>query len=655
MNHRPAEGGRHCSSGALAVVLALSAAACAGLHAEGAGTTSPEPRRMCSYARPISDRAAWEPLAATAEGRAAIGRAEGFVALPTPDCSDEKWLEFFTTGSRRAYEIPFFERTTRLEWLVLAEALEDRGRFLPDIERQLAAICDERSWVIPAHDRKKIAWEGTGPIIDLFSSARALFIARWLAVLGERLPSDLVARAKGLARARVIEPYLALCRMPLGEEDSYSETSCRWFRTKSNWGAVCHSGCAGAVLLLSTDPQERADAIAACRMGMERHLEAFRPDGYYEEGAGYWNFGFGHLIRAGLAIREATGGKVDILAGERVKTCALFAANYLLEPGLAPTFGDGTASPTALNLAYCRKVWPAAFAAVSPDLPPLGGICGGEIESSVECEWGFRAFDPPDRTDGTGGLPLRTFYPDGQVLIARLGASAPQRLAAAIKGGCNADMHNHNDLGTYVVSLDGKVVCGDPGGEWYTARTFSSRRYDSPYLSSYGHPVPRVNGCLQPAGAAYRTKIVSTSFSDDCDRVEYDMTAAYPAEAKVASLVRTLVFDRKARTITVSDRGTFTSPVSFEVPIVTYRESVFTPEKSRLFLVEDAPGVFGTYRTSFGGMSVDVAAVGGDWNWSCELLPNPLKRSARRLAVRFDRPVSAAEVSMVFSIGEECR
>lgn len=650
-------------NGRILVVGMAAAAAVAGIRVCSAnpevgtaGATPPPARRTGGYARPISDRAAWEPLAATAEGRAAIRRAEGFVGLPVPDCSEEKWLEFFTTGSRRAYEVPYFERTTRLEWLVLAESLEDRGRFLPDIERLLAAICDERSWVIPAHDKKKAAWEGRSPVIDLFASARALFIARWLAVLGERLSSDLVARAKGLVCARVIEPYLAVCRMPLGKGDAdYSSTSCHWFRTKSNWGAVCHSGCAGTVLLLSPDPQERADAIAACRMGMERHLEAFRPDGYYEEGAGYWNFGFGHLIRAGLAIREATDGKVDILAGERVKTCALFAANYLLEPGLAPTFGDSAVSPTALNLAYCRKIWPEAFSAVSPDLPPLGGIPEGEIESSVYCEWGFRAFDPPDRTAGTGNLPLRTYYPNGQVLIARLGASAPHRLAAAIKGGWNADMHNHNDLGTYVISLDGKIVCGDPGGEWYTARTFSGHRYDSPYLSSYGHPVPRVNGCLQPAGAAYRTKIVSTSFTDDCDRIEYDLTAAYPAEAKIDSLVRTLVFDRKARTVTVRDRGTFSSPVTFEVPLVTYQESVFSPVKSRVFLVDVAEDISGTYRTSFGGLAVDVAAVGGDWNWSCELLPNPLRRSARRLAVRFDRPVSSVEVSMVFSIGEESR
>ena len=41
------------------------------------------------------------------------------------------------------------------------------------------------------------------------------------------------------------------------------------------------------------------------------------------------------------------------------------------------------------------------------------------------------------------------------------------------------------------------LIALDAGGEDYTSRTFSSRRYESQALNSFGHPVPRVAGAMQ--------------------------------------------------------------------------------------------------------------------------------------------------------------
>ena len=80
-------------------------------------------------------------------------------------------------------------------------------------------------------------------------------------------------------------------------------------------------------------------------------------------------------------------------------------------------------------------------------------------------------------------------------------AGAKTRLSAAVKGGSNDEFHNHNDVGGFVLAVDGTVpVIVDPGAEYYSGRSFSSRRYESNLNNSFGHSVPRINGELQIAG-----------------------------------------------------------------------------------------------------------------------------------------------------------
>ncbi len=48
-------------------------------------------------------------------------------------------------------------------------------------------------------------------------------------------------------------------------------------------------------------------------------------------------------------------------------------------------------------------------------------------------------------------------------------AGTPAPLAVALKGGHNAEHHNHNDVGSFVVALGKSTPLADPGGEVYTS------------------------------------------------------------------------------------------------------------------------------------------------------------------------------------------
>ena len=213
------------------------------------------------------------------------------------------------------------------------------------------------------------------------------------------------------------------------------------------------------------------------------------------------------------------------------------------------------------------------------------------------------------------------------------------RLSIAIKGGHNAELHNHNDVGSYAIMLDGAEMGGDPGGEVYTRRTFSKDRYVSKVLNSYGHPVPVVGGKLQKGGRAAAAKVLRTEFTDEKDVVEFDYAAAYDVPA-LKSLVRTMTFDRANSSITITDRVAFSEPTAFEVPVVTYREWKANDDFTE-FQFKKQPK---TYRRL--NMAVQSSAPVA---FKDEKIENPNKPDVTRLAFTFKEPVVEATFTTVFS------
>ena len=161
-------------------------------------------------------------------------------------------------------------------------------------------------------------------------------------------------------------------------------------------------------------------------------------------------------------------------------------------------------------------------------------------------------------------------------------------MSVSFKGGHNRESHNHNDVGTYIIALDGVPMVLDPGGEVYTARTFSPRRYESKLLNSYGHSVPRINGKLQTnrvGGDAFNPPknltpiqdiqgvLLKHDFSADYGMAKFDLSRVYNHVAGVKKLERTFVFDRKnGGSFTVTDEAKFSPAADFEDAVITLGE-----------------------------------------------------------------------------------
>jgi hypothetical protein len=78
--------------------------------------------------------------------RAATAREE-----PVPTLSASLYLDYYRTGGRSDYQPPNRTRRRRLSRVALAECFEREWTYLDPVLDYVWAICEQSSWVIPAH------------------------------------------------------------------------------------------------------------------------------------------------------------------------------------------------------------------------------------------------------------------------------------------------------------------------------------------------------------------------------------------------------------------------------------------------------------------------------------------------------------------------
>lgn len=96
---------------------------------------------------------------------------------------------------------------------------------------------------------------------------------------------------------------------------------------------------------------------------------------------------------------------------------------------------------------------------------------------------------------------LHSCYDEAGIIISRPATGSTCRLGVSVKGGHNAENHNHNDVGSYAVVMGSQTMAGDMGGPFsYPGDYFSGNAYKYPIKNSFGHPVPFINGQCQVSG-----------------------------------------------------------------------------------------------------------------------------------------------------------
>lgn len=504
-----------------------------------------------------SDRAVWGNKELQSRLRRITKAVDGKFEVVVPPWSDAAYLEFSKTGARPDGEAMLKARQAQLIPLVLAECVEYKGRYLEAISKVLDALVSQRTWVYPAHDQRLETFRGERYFVDLNSADVADQVAQALHLLRGKLAAQLDAKARQALERRIFAPM----RQSIGGKAVKGH---EWLQLKTNWTPVCLEGVMSAVLAVLPDRAERAQFILASTSYLDDYLDGFSPDGYSGEGLAYWNYGFGRYLELREELVRTTNGIVDLLANPRAHQVAMFGARIAMWPGNAALFGDAAVGtrPDHNATVYAMQAfnWKnAAYAAYESPLPLILLIFGRATP--------YAGAARQELLD-----PLRHYFPDAGVLVARPGPISSSQLAVTVKSGGNVN-HSHNDIGSYVIGMGDDQPMGDPGGVLsYNRDSFGARRYESKVFNSYGHPVPVVAGRLQTEATKITPPSPTVSFTETADEFVVDLARAY-ATPQLKSLTRSMTYSRSGNgAVRVTDSFEFDSPQTFETAITTRGE-----------------------------------------------------------------------------------
>ena len=398
---------------------------------------------------------------------------------------------------------------------------------------------------------------------------------------------------------------------------------------QNNWNAVCLAGVVGAARTILPDRDDRAVFIAAGEHYSQYFINGFTDDGYCEEGPGYWVYGFGDFVGLREVLADATAGRIDLFDSPKTIRMALYGKRIGFPGGDVPPFADcRTTSRTHPKLiGYCDRVFglTSNTKGSGPGLRGLSRMFTGETPAKR------KASTPP------ADESLRSYFDKVGVLLCRPGNPSAGRLSAAIKAGGNGS-HSHNDIGSFVISLDGQQPVGDPGGPHaYDNETFGPKRYEKNILNSFGHPVPVVDGQLQIDATTIKPKVLETLFQPEWDRIAIDMTPAYQVPS-LKQLTRTMTYSRKETgKVGIDDHVVFTKPSAFELGLTT-RWKVARTGESTLEFSHEGKTLLAEITTPDG---FDLTET------QIEELAAPV---FTRLGIKLRKPVTETTVRVVFQV-----
>ncbi|MDO4550415.1 MAG: hypothetical protein Q4C96_04090 [Planctomycetia bacterium] len=517
---------------------------------------------------PITDREYWEQMAEAPGFRNLISQAEKAIQIPIPVVEDALYLQFSQNGNRTNYQKANNTRNRPLMMIVYAECFENKGRFIPRIEEYIHTFAQDKSWVLPAHDRHLVNFNGEYSTIDLASSKLSWDLATIGAVMGDKLSPEVRRILNEQLEKRCFSPFRSVVKT--GKPIHW------WLTGTNNWNAVCLAGVTGAALANLESKEERAWFIAAALHFIKNSDKGYTEDGYCSEGVGYWNYGFGHYLFLSEIIRRATDGKFQILDSQKLRNVALYGVKIEILPGICPSFSDCSTKAVPdgeimylLNRYYGFQLpeWENYRIKFSARIPITEmGIWTG-MQTDAKNDQPAYKHDVRSYFPEAGILVCRpknwtqTILPRENVKEIRKKVKNLDSLAVAMKGGHNAEHHNHNDVGTYVVVCHGEMQLMDLGAEVYTRRTFSKERYESKILNSWGHAVPLIGGQMQKTGNRYRATILETSFTDAEDVLKLDLSPAYDVDF-CKKLTRTFRYKRNVQE--------YFNPMHYKVPLLRH-------------------------------------------------------------------------------------
>ncbi len=495
---------------------------------------------------PTTDRAAWEGLPEEVKSTI-IEQGEAALDYEWPRLPASLYLEFTRNGNRSNYQGVYFERRARLAELVVAEALTQEGRYLDQAINGVWAIAEESTWCIPAHlglqaNGHSGLPDQQGEVVDLFAAETGTTLAWTYYFLHEQFEEVTPAinsRIKAEIQERILHPLLARIDfwwMGLGAR-----------RNVNNWNPWVISNWLTTALLIETDPALRARHVGKAMVCLDKFINQQPEDGGCDEGPGYWGRAGASLFDCLDLMYSASEGAIDIFDQPLIRKTGTYITKAYIKQPYYINFADASAKTTPDPVIVYRY----GKAVEDEGMIGFGGFLQEQNGINLDGAYSFgrmlnRIFYYQEVLDAPVAepMPQDVWLPDLEVYAARDQAGTADGFYLAGKGGHNAESHNHNDVGNFILFYDGLPAIIDVGVEEYSRKTFSGERYTIWTMQSQYHTLPTINGVMQVPGREYEAQDVQYSADEEQMTFSLDIAGAYPDSAGVERWVRTVSLQR---------------------------------------------------------------------------------------------------------------
>ena len=480
----------------------------------------------------VEDRAFWDHF----QNETCIEEAERELDYAWPIIKATDFMEFKKSGNRVIMEDPHFDRREHLVLFALAELKENKGRFLPQIVNGLFAICEETFWGISAHLRNNgvdnVPYVND-PHIDLFAAETAEHVAAIAYMLRAPLLSfcpEILERVEYELERRIKNFYV------FHRESLWMGYTCR----TNNWNPWILSNLTTVFLLTESRGARFYRAIEKILTEVQHYYDSMPDDGGCDEGTSYWSRAGASFYELLYQLKEATDGSLDFFGDPKVKRIADYMKKAHMTSNIFVNVGDGHAVGKSVLMpllyGYAKETDQKELMDFSvfvyregDDRQELLSHSVKTVRRIVYHSYLIREMEEYDVGEYRHGE--LEYLSDMQLAVLRKGD-----MSLAVKGGFNAESHNHNDVGSFSL-YDGKLpVLVDVGINTYTKFTFLEKyRYTTvPWTRSSYHNLPLINDVEQHYGASYR----ADSFAVTRQTADISFAKAYPDEAGVKSLKR---------------------------------------------------------------------------------------------------------------------
>ena len=488
-----------------------------------------------------------------------VENAVQFKGQEWPSLPAVRYMDFYRDGNRSRYEDLYFARRSRVFDLLMAECLKGNGEYVEDIIDGLWLLCEESTWVIPAHNndleqdkqpRNELVNIEEPVYVDLFAAETGALLSWVYYFLGDR-----IARLAPLVKRRIeLEVYRRILE-PYTESDRFVWMGFADDNPVNNWNPWINSNVLVAYLVFENAfPALLKQGVSKTIKSINRFLHFYAEDGGCDEGPGYFSVA-GASVFDFLGELEHVADISNIYAQPLIRNIASYIYKVYIAGGYFVNYADAAPAP-GMNISmlsrFGAKIRDDNLVGFAEYLKSVDGK-NKEANGSAHPYNFFRRlsdlFDEPRA--GCFNAPKTAWFGGMQVIAARDAEGALDGLFFSAKAGCNAESHNHNDVGNFIVYCDGVPVIVDAGVERYTKATFDDRRYTLWTMQSCYHNTPTINGADQLPGQEFRAVGVKCERTGNLTVFSHDISKAYPIEAGIEHYIREFQFHHgKALTIT---------------------------------------------------------------------------------------------------------